>query len=877
MKVRNLSVRNKILIYILPAIIITISLITYMTYALVKQIVMEEYLNHKEQVEAHVIDSVSLIDAGFRMLEKNIEEEMENGIIEFKDEFEKAGGDPENVSLDVIKAKMDGRFDLIIIDSQTTIIKSTSPDALNFNFMQFDKDLGKEINKIRLSKEISHERIRTNVGTGYLSKFTYISTNDHKYVLEIAYTEGGLSSIISELEPLKITKELVETNEIVSNIRVFDAYGYQFVDSGENYEPTEESLEIVKRAKKELKYEVEDGNIAKSYFFIDLSEKKQTMTDNSKVIEITYDNTVRLNKLNKITYFIFSTCLLVAIFVVIIMVILSEKITYPITVLSGIAKQVAGGDYDVIAKKISRDEIGELVDVFNSMIEKIKENFHKIEKQKEELEDYSKNLENKVENRTMELVNTKNLLKDERELFKATLLSISDGLISTDRNGKVEIMNTVAEELTGWSQEDAIGKPFEAVFHMINEYTSERCDCPVRKVLETGGINEHTNQIALLSKNGTKRPVEESAAPIRDELGNINGVVVVFRDFTEKKEKQEKILYLSYHDQLTGLYNRRFFEEELIKLGVEEKLPVTLVMLDVNGLKLVNDAFGHSVGDILLKKIAKVFKRECRTNDIVARIGGDEFVIILPETNFKQTEMILIRINDELNKEKVESINISVSCGWETKQSVEEDIMTVLKKAEDYMYRRKLSESSNMRHKTIEVIIKTLYEKNQREEKHSKRVGKLCAAIGTALSLSQDDIRELKTAGLMHDIGKIAIEDTILDKMGTLNELERIEIERHPEIGYQILSSVNEFAPLAEYVLSHHERWDGNGYPKGLKGNEIPLGARIIVIADAYDAMVNNRPYRKVLSKEAALEEIKRGAEILYDPRIVKIFIEIMN
>lgn len=349
---------------------------------------------------------------------------------------------------------------------------------------------------------------------------------------------------------------------------------------------------------------------------------------------------------------------------------------------------------------------------------------------------------------------------------------------------------------------------------------------------------------------------------------------MVFRDATEKKKKQAEIEYLSFHDQLTGLYNRRFFENELIRLDTARNFPLTVALLDVNGLKLANDAFGHAVGDKVLQKVTELIKKVCRTNDIIARVGGDEFVIIFPKTDSNQAGKIMERLVQVTAREKVGSLNLSISCGWACKQNAGDNIATVLKKAEDHMYRRKLSESASIHYKTIAVIIKTLYEKNQREEQHSKRVSQLCAAIGTALGLSDEDIIELRTVGLMHDIGKIAIDDRILEKSEALSKTEWLEIERHPEIGYKILSSVNQFAPLADYVLAHHERWDGQGYPKGLKGDAIPLEARIIAVADAYDAMTSDRPYRSKLSPDAAIKEIKGNSGTQFDPDIVKVFLE---
>ncbi|MDI6919199.1 diguanylate cyclase [Clostridium botulinum] len=346
------------------------------------------------------------------------------------------------------------------------------------------------------------------------------------------------------------------------------------------------------------------------------------------------------------------------------------------------------------------------------------------------------------------------------------------------------------------------------------------------------------------------------------------------RDIRERKEMENKLEYLSYHDQLTGLYNRRFFEKELKRLDVGKNLPLTIVMADVNGLKLVNDSFGHAAGDELLEKVSEVIKKGCRSNDIIARLGGDEFVILLPKTDIYETEQIVKNINALALKETVSAVNISISFGYGTKKKEGEKIEEILKKAEDYMYKKKLFESPSMRGKTIGAIINTLHEKNKREEEHSHRVSMLCQDMGHALGLTESETEELKTIGLLHDIGKIAIEENILNKREELTEDEWQEIKRHPEIGYRILNTVNDMLEIAEYVLYHHERWDGKGYPKGLKGEEIPLQSRIITIVDAYDAMTSQRSYRNALQEEIAIEELKINSGTQFDPELVRIFIE---
>ena len=356
------------------------------------------------------------------------------------------------------------------------------------------------------------------------------------------------------------------------------------------------------------------------------------------------------------------------------------------------------------------------------------------------------------------------------------------------------------------------------------------------------------------------------------QLQEMNGILE--EEVAERKIKEEENLYLSYHDVLTGLYNRRFYEEEIKRLDNEENLPISIIIGDVNGLKLINDAFGHSKGDELLYKAALAIKNACRKDDIVARWGGDEFVILLPKTEPEEVERVIKEIKVQYLNQQVNALSISISFGWDAKKATDEDIQKVLKSAEDYMYKHKIIQNEGMRGNTINTIINTLHEKNPREELHSKRVSEICQAIGKAMGFTELEVSKLKVVGLLHDIGKIAIEEGILNKPGKLTEHERDEIKRHPDIGYRILASSYEMLGLAEYILAHHERWDGSGYPKGLKGEAIPKVARIIALADTYDAMTSERSYRKPLSEEVVFAEIINNAGSQFDPEIARIFVE---
>ena len=481
---------------------------------------------------------------------------------------------------------------------------------------------------------------------------------------------------------------------------------------------------------------------------------------------------------------------------------------------------------------------------------------------------------NSINNMLSKIETEQTKVRENQEKLQATLASVGDGVISVDKNGKIEFINEKAQKLTGWGQEEANNKLFKDIYKIIDENTREEVESSVQKVFETKQTIESENEIILISRNGLEIAIEDTAAPIKDKFGNVIGVVLVFKDISEKKEKRKEIEFLSYHDQLTGVHNRRYFEKVLTRLDNNENLPLAVIYADVNCLKTINDAFGHEYGDLLIRQVSGVLKTEFRSSDIISRTGGDEFVILLPKTEEHIVKDLIKNIKEKIEKKKVMDINMSVSFGWEIKNNESESIVSVLKNAEDFMYKKKTFDSSIKRNMVIKSIINTLRVKHPREDEHSKRVGLICEAIGKAYNLNDNEVEKLKIAGELHDIGKVAIDKTTLNEACNLSNDELIQIKRHPETGYRLLCTSSEYYNIAEYVLLHHERWDGKGYPKGLKSYEIPFKARILSIANAYDEMIYGRTYTKPLSMVEAVEEIKKNVNTQFDPDIARTFVE---
>ncbi len=484
----------------------------------------------------------------------------------------------------------------------------------------------------------------------------------------------------------------------------------------------------------------------------------------------------------------------------------------------------------------------------------------------------------------------KSRLAIERNKYHQTLLSIGDGVIVINNDREIEMINHVAEDLTGWRYREAQGKNYKEILNwelsdnkLINKDTVSDIDNadgvvdPIEQAFATDKVQEIQENVILISRDGSRFHLEDSAAPIKDDNGKTRGVVFVFRDATELKKQQEEIKHLSYHDHLTGLYNRRFFKEELNRLDVPRNLPLSIIIGDINGLKLTNDVFGHTAGDKLIQRAAETFKEVCREDDIIARWGGDEFIILLPETSKKEAKSIVERIKKTYSQKDFKAITAQISLGVGTKEKREQDINKVLDVAESSMYSTKTVNKEEENIGQIESVIKNLYNKAPAEKRHAVGVKRLALKFAEFVDLDRSQVQKIGEVAYYHDIGKVAIASDLLNKEGNLTYEEYEEIKLHPVTGYRILNYFKDTISIAYDVLYHHENWDGKGYPKGLAGEKIPLMSRIVRIVETYDVMTSKYSYQEPVSSQEALAEIKEYAGSQFDPDLAEKFIEFIS
>jgi len=355
-------------------------------------------------------------------------------------------------------------------------------------------------------------------------------------------------------------------------------------------------------------------------------------------------------------------------------------------------------------------------------------------------------------------------------------------------------------------------------------------------------------------------------------------------------------------DELTALFNRRHFEERLkeeISRHSRYGDVLSVFMLDLDNFKTYNDVYGHPAGDMLLSQVGKIIKSSVRDADQAFRYGGDEFVVILPQTTREDAYAVAERVRGQL-AEEMEKKALTVTCSiglasYPADGVISEELVTA---ADTALYYAKWTGgnriylSSKISSEPVDeggiygkrnglsavyALVSVVEARDPYVYGHSRRVNAYAVALAEAVGLSPDEVSKVSTAALLHDIGKIGIPDKVLNKKGKLNGENWEAIKAHPRLGANIVGNIPNLVPCASGILHHHERWDGSGYPEGLKGEEIPIESRILAIADTFEAMTSARPYRPALSREEVVKELSKSAGSKFDPKLVEVFLGLIE
>lgn len=467
-----------------------------------------------------------------------------------------------------------------------------------------------------------------------------------------------------------------------------------------------------------------------------------------------------------------------------------------------------------------------------------------------------------------EVVAANELLEHSRQTAEEIFQAAGDGFVVLDgESGDILAVNRRLTEMFGYTQEEL---KEQGLVLLATPAKLEMTFAIIRRAVTEGPQPLVENE--TLDRHGNRLIVEISAGPVT--IDGKTRCLALLRDVTVRRQLEEGLEFLRMRDPLTGVYNRAFFETDMLRVQVAESGELGMFVCDVDGLKLINDTLGHLQGDELLRKVAAILEAGAQRPDYVARIGGDEFAVILFSPTKKRMEEL-----DQYYRRAVEAYNkesphlpLSLSLGWAIGAS-STATEVIFKEADNNMYRQKLHQSQSVRGSIVQTMMKALEERDHITEGHADRLGELMEKMGHTLELPRGTIADLRLLAKFHDIGKVGIPDSILNKPGRLDEEELAIMRRHCEIGYRIAKASPDLEPIAGWILKHQEWWNGRGYPLGIAGESIPLECRILSIADAYDAMTNDRPYRRAMPPDQALAELKRCAGTQFDPRLVELFV----
>ena len=352
---------------------------------------------------------------------------------------------------------------------------------------------------------------------------------------------------------------------------------------------------------------------------------------------------------------------------------------------------------------------------------------------------------------------------------------------------------------------------------------------------------------------------------LKDKKGHGIGHLIIMKNLETER------------DMLTLLFSKNSFYTEMDKLLAKGVYPVTVVVCNANGIGLINDVYGWKKGNELLRQAADLLRGNLPQGTLLARLADGDMAAALTEVEQEYAVRLFENIKEQYSECNDTGINTDIEYGIAVIRDETRSVEDAVREASESMRTKKLMNQSSQKSSLLDSLTQTLTESDYETEEHVERTKEMAIRLGKALSLSDGELGKLALLAVLHDIGKIAIPHSILLKPGKLTDAEWEIMKTHTEKGYRIASASKELKPIGEYILHHHERWDGGGYPGGLAGDEIPLLSRIITVVDSHDVMVHDRPYHKAMSREAAEAELRRCSGTQFDPKLVEVFLEVLK
>ncbi len=455
-----------------------------------------------------------------------------------------------------------------------------------------------------------------------------------------------------------------------------------------------------------------------------------------------------------------------------------------------------------------------------------------------------------------------------------------------DAEGVITEISENVESLIGYPREKCLGRFLGDLIHPAHRHLAY----PLLSSSPVEDAGPKGMTVAFIDSEGAMVYVWLQGEAVFEDDGQLREIRGVLRDMTVPRHREKaavqavakleaELKQAVVKDALTGVYNRLYFEDKIRNLNTTRFWPVSILIVDIDGLGKVNDALGFQAGNQLLIDAADLIRRTFRDSDIAARTGDSEFTIILGKTGEQGLNAIRQRFRKavaDYNKQNPE-LHLNLTIGTATAEAPDQDLREVYLQAERVISRKKLHRPKSVRNSVVQLLSTALAERDYITEAHAERISHYATLLGTSVGLSEHQLADLQLLAQFHDIGKLAVPDCILLKPGPLTPEERIKMNRHPEVGYRIALSSPDLAPIADKILTHHEWWNGEGYPLKISGTDIPLECRILAVVDAYDAMTSDRPYRKAMHHRDAMQELVRCSGTQFDPQVVRSFIRLTD